>query len=397
MNRKEIKKEWQIVLLGSVDMDESQAGQFKKLLSETVDWSQIVFQLITHRSLNIFYYNLKKLDLFHLLEKEIQRLMKSQWHVFGERNRFYLDELKKIVTEFKKRDLVAPILKGNLLASIVYPVLETRIFNDLDLLIKLDDVNKISEILEDLGYKQGHFDEKEGKVVEATRKEKMLQQIASHELQEFQKLSRNSFAPLIQVDVNHDILWKGNCPYKVDSRDLISRALPVDLDGAPAYMLDYIDNIIQLSCHLFKEATLMMWVTDLRDLKIYKFADLYSYIKKFFNEIQWELLLERVKGYKIEKIIYYNFYYITLMFGDIVPQEIMHALEPADLAYLDEYGIENQKPAKWEYDFFTRLFDSSRILAVDPDKTRNIERFIEAKISVDGKMEHRTVKNEEKL
>ena len=45
--------------------------------------------------------------------------------------------------------------------------------------------------------------------------------------EEFLQLSDNPFAPLVEIDVNHDILWKGNCPYKVPTRELIARAVPI--------------------------------------------------------------------------------------------------------------------------------------------------------------------------
>ncbi len=390
MKRDELSLERQLVLMTSVEMDASQGDILSSMLDEQLDWSDAIFQMITHRTLNMFHYNVKKFNLFGKLEKEIQRLLESQWLVYGERNRCYLKHLSEVLTEFGKYNVVVPVLKGNLLASKVYPSIEARIFNDLDLIIKLDDVLPVTKALENIGFIQGFYDEEKQVVVEATRKAKVLTQMVSHELQEFQKVSDNKFAKVIQVDVNHDILWKGNCPYKVETKELISRAIPVEINGAEGYMLDYIDNIIQLSCHLFKEATLMIWITDIRDLKIYKFADLFMYIKKYFNEIDWELLVERVQQYDLSKIVYYNFHYIEMMFGEIVPSKVMDTLRPADLTYLDEYGIENKKPSIWKSDFFTRLFDTNRVLTVEGE-TEGMSRFMEAKMKADGVCFHRTI------
>jgi hypothetical protein len=391
MQRHEITAERQLVLMGSVVIDDGKWEAFKQLINDQLNWGEIIFQLVTHRTLNLFYYNLKKFRIAGILEKELLRLMESQWQVYHERNTFYRQELVKVLAAFDQAGVVVPIVKGNLLATLVYPALETRIFNDLDLIMKPDDVARVTKALEGAGYVQGHYDEEKGVIVEATRKEKMLQQMVSHELQEFQKLGENRFASLIQVDVNHDILWKGNCPYKVPTQDLIERALPVEIEGARGYMLDYIDNIIQLSCHLYKEATLMMWITDLRDLKIYKFADLYLYIQKFLPKIDWSLLVQRVQGYKLEKVVYYNFHYIEMMFGEIVPRFVLEAIQPADLGYLDEYGIENKEPSKWEHDFFTRLFDTNRILSLTGKQMLGMSRYLEAKVKADGVFNHRSL------
>lgn len=387
MNREDLRIEWQLVLMGSVEIDEADGESFKELLKGKVDWKEILFQLVTHRTLNMFYYNLKKFNLVDKLEKEMKRLMESQWSVYSERNTYYVNELVNISRQFEKYNVVVPILKGNLLASIVYPCIETRVFNDLDMLMQLNDVAPVTKALEEIGYIQGHYDKETNTIVEATRKEKILQQVASHELQEFQKIGDGKFVKIVEADVNHDILWKGNCPYTIATQDLIKRALPVEINNQKCYMLDYIDNIIQLSCHLYKEATLMVWITDLRDLKIYKFADLYSYIKKFYNKINWDELLNRVKGYGIEKVVYYNFHFIEMMFGKLIPQNVLDEIKPSDLTYLDEYGIENKEPSNWNCHFFTRLFDTNRIVDLTEIQCKNITRFVDAKIKSDGVMD----------
>ncbi|NLK34663.1 MAG: hypothetical protein GX301_04340, partial [Gracilibacteraceae bacterium] len=58
--------------------------------------------------------------------------------------------------------------------------------------------------------------------------------------------------------------------------------------------------------------------------------------------------------------------------------------------YLDEYGIENQEPSIWKVDFFTRLFDTNRVLYVE-GQTTGMSRFMEAKMEADGKCFHRTI------
>lgn len=380
MHREELSLERQLVLMSAVVVEESQSEKLKKIVeNEDLNWAEVIYQAITHRTLNMLYYNLDKYGLFSLREPEFKRLCKSQWNVYGQRNKFYLDRLAEIMEKFDKANLVVPILKGNLLASIVYPAIEARIFNDLDLIMQLDDVNVLTKELESMGYIQGEYDEKTNVITESSRKVKILQQINSHEIQEFLKNSDNEFAKVIEVDVNHDILWKGNCPYKVDTRDLIKRAVPIEINGVKAYMLDYIDNIIQLSCHLYKEATLMIYIDGIKDLKIYKFSDLYMYIKKFFDKIDWNLLIERVKSYNLDKVVYYNFYYIELMFGEIIPSFVSDTLKPGDLTYLDEYAIESQEPSIWQFDFFTRLFDVSRVLKVDKKQREKMEKFMDAK------------------
>jgi hypothetical protein len=380
MNREELSMERRFVLMTAVEVAESQAEAMERIVNnKQLNWGEVIYQMITHRTLNMFCYNLKKFNLFDSLEAELRRLLDMQWQAYHERNYCFLEKLSEILNAFHEAGLVVPILKGNLLVTIVYPALESRIYNDMDFLMKLEDVEPLTKVLESLGYIQGYYDPKTNSIYEAPRKAKMIHQMTSHEIQEFQKVNDNPFIKLLCVDVNYEILWKGNCPYKVDTRDLIARALPVTISSAKGYMLDYYDNIIQLCCHLYKEASMMMWITTLKDLKLYKFTDLYMYIHKFREQIDWQVFVDRIKGYNLEKIIYYNFYYVDLMFGQFVPQWVMDAMKPADLAYLDQYAIENKEPSTWEYDFFTRLFDVNRILSLKENETAGVNRFMDAK------------------
>ncbi len=381
MKSEELNIERQLILMTAVEVKEAQKESLKRIIeNQDLDWSEVIYQAVTHRTLNMLYYNLKKFNLFNgLQDTEFQRLCENQWVVNGERNRYYLDRLSEIMEKFEEVNLVVPILKGNLLASMVYPEIEARIFNDLDLIMKLEDVDVLTKEMEKLGYIQGEFNKEKQVIVESSRSAKILQQMNTHEIQEFLKISDNKYAKVIEVDVNHDILWKGNCPYKVDTRDLIKRAIPIEFNGIKGYMLDYIDNIIQLSCHLYKEATLMIYIGGKNDLKIYKFADLHMYIGKFYDKIQWDLFIERVKEYNLEKVVYYNFYYIELMFGQIVPEFVVESLRPEDITYLDAYAVESETPSLWQVDFFTRLFDVKRVLSVDSHQYEKMNKFLEAK------------------
>ncbi|WP_199825332.1 nucleotidyltransferase domain-containing protein [Gorillibacterium timonense] len=279
MNRRELSLERQLILMASVEIDENEREQLEKILASPLDWSEVVYQMITHRTLNMLTYNLKKFGLFEQLEGELKRVLNLQWAAYRERNGFYAAKLTEILHAFAEKELVLTVLKGNLLVNTVYPSLETRTFNDLDFLMQLEDVNRVTDVLEGLGYVQGEYAADRHEIHVSSRKAKMVHQMTTHEIQEFIQLCDNPFASVVEVDVNHDILWRGNCPYKVPTRELISRAVPINLYGAKGYRLDHADNLIQLCCHLYKEAVLMVWISSLKDLKLYKFADLYMYIR----------------------------------------------------------------------------------------------------------------------
>ncbi len=376
---KELTMERQLVLLCSRGvLNEEHIEEIKTIMDGNLDWKEILYQGITHRTLNIMYYHLKNLGLTGKIEEEVLKAMKTQSKVYAIRNKSYFEEIKVIFDKLNENGVRLAILKGNFLASKVYPSVETRTFNDLDFLIDVRDGDKIVKILEDLGYIQGEVNEN-GDIIPSTRKQKMLQQLASNELQECLKKTDNPFTPMFQVDLNFDVLWKGNCPCKIDTPELLERAIEVDIDGAKTLILDYEDFLIQLACHLYKEAALLHWISDLRDLKIYKFADILMFVEKFQDKINWDKLVSFSKRVGCESIVYYAFYYVNLMYGQVIPESVMKAIEPESTEYLDEYGIENEKPSKWQFDFFTRMFETSRVLDVSEEMLSNKNRFWDTK------------------
>jgi hypothetical protein len=356
--------EHKIVLLCSRGtLHESHREELRNMISISLDWKEIFFQATVHRTLNLLFYHLRKLNLLDSVDQEVRRLMEINYKAIGMRNTEYFTQFTKIGEEFNKRGIGAAVLKGMLLCGSVYPAIETRYFNDLDFLVKKSDIKAVTESLTVLGYVQGHYDQKTEKVVEASKKQKIYHQMTTHELQVFLKMSENPFAKVLEVDINHNILWVGNCPYEVDHELMLSRLIEVEINGTKALRLNYEDCLIQLCCHLYKEATILHWIKDLKDLKIYKFADIQIYIEKYGSKINWQDLLLFVKANKLEKVVYYVFHYVNLMYEETVPAHILVSIEPKNKRFLDEYGIENSEPSVWEFAFFTRLFDSNRVLS----------------------------------
>jgi len=335
--------------------------RIRSILCDAPDWKEVLYHSVIHRQLNMVYHQLRRLDLMDSVDNEVAKIMRWNYEVITARNDTYLRELSEISDALNDAGVRAVALKGIMLSTQVYPAPQTRYFNDIDFLIKLSDAPKVTEVLYSLGYVQGQFDKKNRIINEVTRKQKIFHQLTTHELQEFLKIPQEPFVDVLEVDINHSILWVGNCPYSVDNVNLVERALPVEVNGVTTYMLNYEDGLVQLACHLFREATIVYWIKELRDLKIYKFADIYLYIMKFGPKIDWEALLAYVEEHNLNKILYYAFHYVNLMYGNVIAAGIMKRIQPASIEYLDEYGVENDKPTKWACDFSARLFDSNRV------------------------------------
>lgn len=373
-----------VVLCSKGYLTEEEDQKIITLLEQELDWKDILYQAVYHRVLNVMYYHFKRLKVFKMLSEEVLRIMKTQAAVTQLRNDFYFEELAGIYEDFAKENIRTAILKGNYLAARVYPKTYMRTFNDLDLLIDIKDGDKLVQVLEERGYIQGDYDKQDEKVIPASRRQKMMHQMSTHELEACWKKTDDVVVPVFEVDLNHSIMWKGNCPYEIPSSILLDRAKKDELCGSTVYTLNCEDFLFQLACHLYKEAVVINWIADMRDLKLYKFGDIATYIWKYDDIIDWENLLKFSEKNGTHKILYYVFYYVNYLYGDVIPRFIMEQLEQEDKEMLNQYGVENDKPFTWKSEFYERLFNDKHIREVEEKAMNKYKEFWENRSSQQG-------------
>lgn len=356
-----------IILTSYPELDEEKEQKIIDILNQPIDWKEILFQAVLHRTINLLYYHLKELNLVSAMHKELYKCMRNSFFVYQVRNQLMYDELGKVADALNKEEINYAVLKGVYLSTHVYPCIQTRTFNDVDLLINLKDGNKISKILESLGFIQGDYDAVKDEIIPYNRSQKIYHKMATHEMAPFHKKTGNPFLPVIQIDLNYTVLWKGDCPYDIETDELLERTQLVDISGHQVRTLSTKDFLLQLMFHLYREATSINVISISRDLQLYKFIDIAMFVKRFEKELDWCDLVEYVKEQKAEKVFYYVFHYINILYPELIPQEVMERLDVKDKEYLDEYGLDMGKKYKWNIGFLKRLFKESRMDDLDSD------------------------------
>lgn len=255
------------------------------------------------------------------------------------------------------------MLKGGLFAPLVYKNIALRQFSDIDYLIPKTNISKASEILSDLGYVQGKYDINSKNIIPSTRKEKLFHQMNSHEVIEFLKKNPYNGSQIYNIDINFDIFWKGgndkfgnfNVDYLFDDASLVK------FNNSFVFSLSENDQIIQLCAHLYSEAVQIFWhgnwMRDKGDLHLIKFCDLYEFISN--HNINWTLLLNRIKQTKTEESTYYSLTLLNRLFDETVPNEFLNQLNIDECIldiYYDKKGVERQ----WNTCFEDRMFEINR-------------------------------------
>lgn len=374
---KNLSNERKLVLYCSKGhISDCEIKEIKEIFSKWINWSEVLYQAVTHRTLCLLYYHIEKLGLAEKVEREILRCMKNEYTLNLNKNEILLNELQKVCHSLESNQIKYSVLKGGVLSSLVYPNIGTRIFNDLDILINYADGKKAVEVLESSGYIQGQYEFKNNTVTKFNRKQKLYHQINTHEFASLNKATGNPFYTNIEVDFNHSIFGKNNFQYEVDVNELLNRAMKVDIKGSHISTLYIDDFLIQLCAHLYREAIMIITIRRLKDLQLVKFADVSMFIERYADKINWKQFVARCKNIGCLKVIYFVFYYVNILYADSIPLDVLEALEPKDKEYMNMFGFGRSTRQKWHMDFTERLFNPKRVLELNKNQIAANEKYL---------------------
>lgn len=138
-------------------LQEDENTELDHILIETMcreidwDWNRFLFLAKHHRVFPTIYSKWSKLDrkhipdeIFSLLQHEYRENTFSMLHLYG--------EMEQVCQSFNKQGVRSLMLKGPLLAEVLYGDISRRTSKDLDILIAYYDLHKVEQILIALGY-----------------------------------------------------------------------------------------------------------------------------------------------------------------------------------------------------------------------------------------------------
>ncbi|MCZ2526898.1 nucleotidyltransferase domain-containing protein [Streptomyces sp. HB2AG] len=274
------------------------------------------------------------------------------------RNQALSDEFGRVFAELSSAGLRFAVRKGFSLGEGEYRDPALRRIADLDVLLSREDARAAHEVLLRLGYIQGRVAE-DGERIEPY----------SRETQAFWKMNLSNQLPYrkpggrpditdFNVDICHDIFQKKS-GISAGAAELLDRAVPAVLCGAPAWEPAPDDRLLDLCSHLHKEATSLHFIEDRQDLQLSKFLDL-ALVAEGCGEDAWQRFLKRVVSVGAEEIVYYALHFTAVLYPEAVPAHVLEALRPEDTDYLELYGSLDGQSARWEQPFLERLFNARR-------------------------------------
>ena len=119
-------------------IDKQALNQIKGLLPYLLDWDGILETVILHGLSMPLYRNLRKINQEYLIPSGFMEKLRQTYYVNTMRNMLFYSELERVLKSFQNERIKTIVLKGAMLAEIVYPSIALRSMGDIDLLIHLD-------------------------------------------------------------------------------------------------------------------------------------------------------------------------------------------------------------------------------------------------------------------
>jgi hypothetical protein len=149
---KEIKL---LLFFMKMDGDETLLPQNEEIFTD-IDWNLFLRLTKHHRIYPNIYLQIKKVDKKWIPQYVID-VLRRDYHKNTFQMLYLSREMEQISRLFTENDIRMLVLKGPVLAVDLYGDVSLRTSVDLDILVTLDDLNKVKKILLDIGYENEEF------------------------------------------------------------------------------------------------------------------------------------------------------------------------------------------------------------------------------------------------
>ena len=277
-----------ILHCAQVNIPPDKIDRVKKLISRKPNWDKVLSFALSGGIAPLLYNSLKRIRESSLIPPHIMDQLKEAYVQNLARNTYLCIELRRILASFNNEDIDAVVLKGATLAGIVYPDIGLRVFNDLDILVKKNDLPAAEKIMSKLNY--------------ATNDSK--------EIRNYYRKNHHHLAPYIHPEKSTivEIHWNISPYIQIDIDDWWNRVREATINDYKALILCPDDMLLHLCLHLFSSGYTGNTLRGICDI-----AETLKYYSQAFN---WRAIRTQIEKYNISKEVYSILYVSKLLYGN---------------------------------------------------------------------------------
>lgn len=284
-----------------VTIHEDTKQKIRDILKYDLNWDYIIDVSMKLAISPIMFHNLRKAGVNGAIPIEKMNQLKSLYYLNATHNLFIFNKLNEILNTFNEFNIPVIILKGGILAQVVYQNIALRSMSDIDLLVEKKDLINVRKIMQNLGYVQhdGWVEEKK---------------VHSHHLVPFTNQEKS-----IKIDIHWNLGMRENI-FPIKMEDMWKRALKIKVFKYDSYMQSPEDLLIHLAIHL----TFQHYC----DLGLRGLCDIYETIQFYKDDINWDYLVEISKKYRVGHLVYFALVLTQKVYSAEIPGKVFDLLQP---------------------------------------------------------------------
>lgn len=266
-------------------------GKAADKIYDNVDWDEVIDLANKHKVEGIIYLALRKSNLISKVGEKRINLLKQKAAITGIGQSRHISGLSIVFNKIIEENIPVIVLKG-LVVRDFYPQPDQRTMSDADILVHKDDVEKVKNLLIDMGY-----------IFLEDHK-------ASHHI----ALAHHRY-PLIEVHWN--LFKRDGFSNELEhyERLIWNRAIKVNVGKTEVLSLSYEDLVLHLCMHM--AAHLAATGFGVRQL-----CDLVVLVEKKSEEIDWNSFIMKARMYGFEKFSLIMFLLCKELFQMEIPKEL---------------------------------------------------------------------------
>lgn len=275
------------------------------------------------------------------------------------RTQAWARERGDLLAAFESAGIRPVVRKGSVLSQAVYPDSAMRYMEDMDVYVCAQDLDAFTATMADLGYRQGSDSRNRRTVEPLDRETEVFWKLNVAALPPFLRPTSDPHIDVFSVDARRDLMEPASGK-SIPAEDFVARSRRVPLAGAHAWVPSYEDMLLDLGVHLYREATTLSSIRSGKDICLIRFLDIIHWYRHSGDDLDHSVLTSRAENYDVKAELYFSLHFADLLYPEIISPELLDAMRPDDLAYLDRYGDLDGRPAVWASDFMRRAFDRER-------------------------------------
>ncbi len=310
---------------------------FEEEMLSGLDWNKLLDQSMRHKMFMIVYKFMKE-----YIPKKYIRIYSANYTLQKEGMTNLVNEIEKIVTIAEKNNIELLIMKGIIYSHIIYDDLFYRQCDDIDTLVKEDDMYRMDTLLRKNGYIQTYsYDIK-------TKETKTLPfpLLRQHEYHEFFPYTKQVERPVKSVKL--EVARSLHTVNKEKIGGFLRSSQKVKLNNFFVRTFDISHTFLSLCENTYDNA---QNIYAAKTLYLRDFIDIFVFLTKYKDKIDWIQIRDLAIEYDIVYQVYYVLNNLNLIYEGYVSNEIIEMFSTKRNGIYEDGSVLN-----WDINIIERLF-----------------------------------------